>query len=152
MASYSRGDDGVLVYSNHLNENQLKAAILQSSRIESTLNGEGDRDETNERLMLYTITWLAKPEYENPLFPGLTEPRWHQFTGTAREVYATIQWVKAQIERGIVLDVKVERLIRDRSAAMENGWHWHTVNGTPEFHSWDDCPENLEDWLDYKDE
>lgn len=134
--------------SNTLSENQVKAAVMS----QNPMDAMSLEDEYGDKRNFYTISWLAQAEHVNPMLPCLTQPRWNQFSGTAREVYATIQWVKAQMERGVVLDVKIERLIRDRTVAVENGYHWHTINGVPEFHSWDDCPENLEDWLDYKDE
>lgn len=138
--------DGVSVFSSSLSENQIKSELIRNSA------EIGDRDEFGDKVLFYTVSWLAKPKYVNGFFPSLQQPLWSQFTGNAREVYATIQWIKAEIDRGNILDAKVERLIRDRKAAVENGYHWHTINGVPEFHSWDDCPENLEDWLDYKDE
>jgi len=63
--------------------------------------------------------------------------RYFSFTGSYQEV----------LDRLVLLDRKGDRFTEldidkfDKNRLPQDG-HWHTVNGKPQYHSWQDCPEN----------
>jgi hypothetical protein len=63
--------------------------------------------------------------------------RYFSFTGTYYEILNKICMLETKGD--VFTELNVER--HDQHQLPRDG-HWHTIAGKPQYHSWQDCPEN----------
>lgn len=80
----------------------------------------------------YTVTWTVNRSYGIWRVGDLR----YQFTGTKAEVRVLLGHLNAKGK--IYTSLDIQPVIKNHDAREG---HWHTINGVPQFHKWDDCPE-----------
>lgn len=64
--------------------------------------------------------------------------RYFSFIGSYSEILDVI--VQLSSKGPVFTELDIQPF--DKYQAPRDG-HWHTIDGKPDYHSWDDCPENI---------
>jgi len=97
------------------------------------------------------LDWLTKTEDKGlPDKDGLYVLSWGEtsgvgkryfsFTGTYYEILDRLCYLKTKGD--VFTELNIEAY--DKHQLPRDG-HWHTIDGKPEYHSWNECPENYND-------